>query len=47
MINYGVFGECIKGRLGLEILKEIENDPSIKLVACVSSKNNLNIGKKI
>ena len=35
------------GRLGLEILKEIENDPSIKLVACVSSKNNLNIGKKI
>ena len=35
------------GRLGLEILKEIENDPSIKLVACVSSKNNLNKGKKI
>ena len=35
------------GRLGLEILKEIENDPSIKLAACVSSKNNLNIGKKI
>ena len=35
------------GRLGLEILKEIENDPSIKLVACVSSENNLNIGKKI
>ena len=26
------------GRLGLEILKEIEKDPSINLVACVSSK---------
>ena len=35
------------GRLGLEIIKEIENDSSIKLVACVSSKKNQNIGKKI
>lgn len=35
------------GRLGSEIVKELENDSSIKLAACVSSKNNPNIGKKI
>ena len=35
------------GRLGSEIVKEIENHPSIKLAGCISSKNNKSIGEKI
>ena len=34
------------GRLGMEFLKETKNYPSINLVECISSKNNVNVGKK-
>ena len=34
------------GRLGMEFLKETKNHPSINLMECISSKNNVNVGKK-
>ena len=34
------------GRLGMEFLKETKNFPSINLMECISSKNNVNVGKK-
>ena len=34
------------GRLGMEFLKETKNYPSINLMECISSKNNVNVGKK-
>ena len=34
------------GRLGMEFLKETENYPMINLMECISSKNNVNVGKK-
>ena len=34
------------GRLGMEFLKETKNYPSINLTECISSKNNVNVGKK-
>ena len=33
------------GRLGMEFLKETKNYPSINLMECISSKNNVNVGK--
>ena len=34
------------GRLGMEFLKETKNYSSINLMECISSKNNVNVGKK-
>ena len=35
------------GRLGKEILIEVEKQSNINLIGCVASKNNKNFGKKI
>ena len=35
------------GRLGKEILIEVENQSNINLIGCLASKNNKNFGKKI
>jgi len=34
------------GRLGMEFLKETKKYPSINLMECISSKKNINVGKK-
>ena len=36
---------CIASK-ALEFLKETKNYPSINLMECISSKNNVNVGKK-